>query len=36
MLYLNGVNLHHGVVADEHEMDMQCCFTPGRDHLLYI
>lgn len=36
MLYLNGVNLHHGAVAEEREMNMQCRFTPGQDHLLYI
>lgn len=36
MLYLNGVNLHHAVAAEEREMDMLCCFTPGNDNLLYI
>lgn len=35
-LYLNGVNLHQGAAAEEREMDMQCRFTPGRDHLLYL
>lgn len=27
MLYLNGVNLHHGAFAEEREMDRQCRFT---------
>lgn len=36
MLYLNGVNLHHGAVAEKCEMDVQCRFTPGQDHLLHI